>query len=95
MLLKFVFLFLLNFCFYKKEIFQAEKSASTIHVTILKEEKNLLEKKLYQITQHYEESRLQIDELNRQNLLLQNQKQHQYPIPIQQTIDHRYELDDV
>ena len=42
-----------------------------------------------------EESRLQIDELNRQNILLQNQKHNQYPIPIQQTIDHRYELDDV
>ena len=61
----------------------------------MKEEKVLLEQKFYQITQHYEESRLQIDELTRQNISLQNQKQNQYPIPIQQTIDHRYELDDV
>ncbi|CAF4039313.1 unnamed protein product [Rotaria magnacalcarata] len=74
---------------------EAEKSASTIHVTILKEEKNLLEKKLYQTTQQYEESRLQIDELHRQNVLLQNQKQSQYSIPIQQTEDHhRHELDE-
>ena len=64
-------------------------------MTILKEEKNLLEQKLYQLTQQYEELRLQVDELNRQNVLLQNQKQHQYQIPIQQTIDHRYELDEV
>ena len=65
-------------------------------MTILKEEKNLLEQKLYQLTQVYEESRLQIDELNRQNLSLKNQQQQQpYPIPIQQTIDHRYELDEV
>ncbi|CAF4763309.1 unnamed protein product [Rotaria sp. Silwood1] len=74
---------------------EAEKSASTIHVTILKEEKNLLEKKLYQLTQHYEESRLQIDELNRQNLIFQNQKQNQYIIPIQQTNDHHHEIDDL
>jgi hypothetical protein len=64
-------------------------------VTILKEEKHLLEQRLYKLTQQYEESRLQIDELNRQNVLLQNQKQNPYPIPIQQTIDHRYELDEV
>ncbi|CAF0868758.1 unnamed protein product [Rotaria sordida] len=75
---------------------EAEKSASTIHVTILKEEKNLLEKKLYQLTQNYEDSRLQIDELNRQNLIIQNQIQNQYLIPIQQqTNDHRHEFDDL
>ncbi|CAF1004528.1 unnamed protein product [Adineta steineri] len=74
---------------------EAEKSASTIHVTILKEEKGILEQKLYQITQYYEESRLQIDELNRQNIALQNQKHNQYTTPIQQTHDHSYELDDL
>lgn len=73
---------------------EAEKSASTIHVTILKEEKNLLEEKLYQLTQEYEQSRLQIDGLNRENHLLKNQTQH-VPIPIHQTIDHRYELDEL
>ncbi|UJR26686.1 hypothetical protein I4U23_008002 [Adineta vaga] len=74
---------------------EAEKSASTIHVTILKEEKTLLEQKLYQITQHYEESRIQIEDLNRQNSTLRNQKQSQHSIPIQQTNDHRHELDEL
>lgn len=48
-----------------------------------------------QITQQYEEIRLQIDRLNRENLSLKADKQHVYPIPIQQTIDHRYEYDEV
>jgi len=73
---------------------QAEKSASTIHVTILKEEKTLLEEKLYQLTQEYEQARLQIDDLNRENHRFKSQTQH-VSIPIHQTIDHRYELDEV
>ncbi|CAF0731746.1 unnamed protein product [Adineta ricciae] len=74
---------------------EAEKSASTIHVTILKEEKSLLEQKLYQLTQHYEESRVQIEDLNRQNVALRNQKQHQHSMPIQSITDHRHELDEL
>ena len=64
-------------------------------MTILKEEKSLLEQKLYQLTQHYEESRVQIEDLNRQNVALRNQKQHQHSIPTQSVTDHRHELDEV
>jgi hypothetical protein len=64
-------------------------------VTILKEEKNLLEDKLYQITQQFEESRRRVDDLTRQNLFLQNHQQKQVPIPIHHTIDHRSELEQV
>lgn len=65
-------------------------------MTILKEEKNLLEDKLYQITQQFEEARRRVDDLTRQNLSLQNhQQQQQVPIPIHHTVDHRSELEQV
>lgn len=64
-------------------------------MTILKEEKTLLEQKFYQITQQYEDARLQIDQLTRENQTLKNAQQHSYSIPIQQTIDHRPAYDQV
>lgn len=64
-------------------------------MTILKEEKTLLEQKLYQLTQQYEDARLQIDQFKRENFTLKNAQQHSYPIPIQQTIDHRADYDEV
>ena len=75
--------------------FQAERGAGSIHVMILKEEKNLLEDKLYQLTQQFEESRRRVDDLTRQNLFLQNHQQQQVAIPIHHTIDHRSELEQV
>ncbi|CAF0783084.1 unnamed protein product [Didymodactylos carnosus] len=45
---------------------ESEKGANTIHVTILKEEKNILEQKLLESTQLQEEYRMKNDELSRQ-----------------------------
>lgn len=72
---------------------EAEKSASTIHVRILKEEKSVLEEKFYELTQKFENARGQIDHLTRENHSLKSQSTHQVPISIHHTIDHREELE--
>ena len=53
----------------------------------------MLEQKLYKITQNYEDARMKIDELNRQNFLLQNKKQDSHSTPVQETFDYCYEFD--
>jgi hypothetical protein len=65
-------------------------------VKILKEEKTLLENKLQQIVQHNEQSRLQIEQLTRDKLAIENQPCiNPVPIAIHRTDDHRFEFEQV
>ena len=64
-------------------------------MTILKEEKTLLEEKIYSVSQQFEQARLQIEKLTRDNQFLQHQQTHSNPSPIHHFVDHRKEFEDL